>query len=185
MVTVESSDVVFPSGTVDGVEQTGNVPIPPSRSFLATFRANLKETFFPDDPLRQFKNERGSRRFLMGLKYFFPVLEWLPSYDHTTLNYAKLANLPPILGLYSSFVPPLVYAMMGSSKDLAVGTVAVASLLIASMLGKEVPPSQNPTLYLHLAFSATFFAGVFQTSLGLLRYNNGLFLLSQHMFISY
>ncbi|KAJ8493107.1 hypothetical protein OPV22_014828 [Ensete ventricosum] len=188
MVTVESSDVVFPSGTVDGVEQTGNVPIPPSRSFLATFRANLKETFFPDDPLRQFKNERGSRRFLMGLKYFFPVLEWLPSYDHTTLksdlvagitiaslaipqgiSYAKLANLPPILGLYSSFVPPLVYAMMGSSKDLAVGTVAVASLLIASMLGKEVPPSQNPTLYLHLAFSATFFAGVFQTSLGLLR----------------
>nr|AUZ41874.1 sulfate transporter 3.1-1 [Musa acuminata AAA Group] len=124
----------------------------------------------------------------MGLKYFFPVLEWLPSYGHSTfksdlvagitiaslaipqgISYAKLANLPPILGLYSSFVPPLVYAMMGSSKDLAVGTVAVASLLIASMLGKEVPPSQNPTLYLHLAFSATFFAGVFQTSLGLLR----------------
>ncbi|CAL9174393.1 unnamed protein product, partial [Musa hybrid cultivar] len=188
MVTVENSDAVFPSGTVDGVELTGHVPIPPSRSFLATFRANLKETFFPDDPLRQFKNEPGSRRFLMGLKYFFPVLEWLPSYGHSTfksdlvagitiaslaipqgISYAKLANLPPILGLYSSFVPPLVYAMMGSSKDLAVGTVAVASLLIASMLGKEVPPSQNPTLYLHLAFSATFFAGVFQTSLGLLR----------------
>ncbi|CAL9049006.1 unnamed protein product, partial [Musa banksii] len=188
MVTVENSDAVFPSGTVDGVELTGHVPIPPSRSFLATFRANLKETFFPDDPLRQFKNVPGSRRFLMGLKYFFPVLEWLPSYGHSTfksdlvagitiaslaipqgISYAKLANLPPILGLYSSFVPPLVYAMMGSSKDLAVGTVAVASLLIASMLGKEVPPSQNPTLYLHLAFSATFFAGVFQTSLGLLR----------------
>ncbi|CAL9115064.1 unnamed protein product, partial [Musa textilis] len=188
MVTVENSDAVFPSGTVNGVEQTGHVPIPPSRSFLATFRANLKETFFPDDPLRQFKNERGSRRFLMGLKYFFPVLEWLPSYDRSAfksdlvagitiaslaipqgISYAKLANLPAILGLYSSFVPPLVYAMMGSSKDLAVGTVAVASLLIASMLGKEVPPSQNPTLYLHLAFSATFFAGVFQTSLGLLR----------------
>ncbi|URD76376.1 STAS domain [Musa troglodytarum] len=188
MVTVENSDAVFPSGTVNGVEQTGHVPIPPSRSFLAMFRANLKETFFPDDPLRQFKNERGSRRFLMGLKYFFPVLEWLPSYGRSAfksdlvagitiaslaipqgISYAKLANLPPILGLYSSFVPPLVYAMMGSSNDLAVGTVAVASLLIASMLGKEVPQSQNPTLYLHLAFSATFFAGVFQTSLGLLR----------------
>ena len=69
----------------------------------------------------------------------------------------------------SSFVPPLVYAMMGSSRDLAVGTVAVASLLTASMLGNEVNANENPTLYLHLAFTATFFAGVFQASLGILR----------------
>ena len=73
-------------------------------------------------------------------------------------------------GADSSFVPPLVYAMMGSSKDLAVGTVAVASLLLASMLGKEVSALQNPVLYLHLAFTATFFAGVFQMALGVLRY---------------
>lgn len=69
----------------------------------------------------------------------------------------------------SSFVPPLVYAMMGSSRDLAVGTVAVASLLTASMLGAEVNAMENPTLYLHLAFTATFFAGVFQAALGFLR----------------
>jgi sulfate transporter 3 len=68
-------------------------------------------------------------------------------------------------------VPPLVYAMMGSSRDLAVGTVAVASLLIGSMLGAEVPAAENPALYLHLAFTATFFAGVLQASLGLLRYH--------------
>ncbi|KAM3315420.1 hypothetical protein ACQJBY_033883 [Aegilops geniculata] len=59
--------------------------------------------------------------------------------------------------------------MMGSSKDLAVGTVAVASLLIASMLGAEVSATENPALYLHLAFTATFFAGVIQASLGILR----------------
>jgi hypothetical protein len=70
----------------------------------------------------------------------------------------------------SSFVPPLVYALMGSSKDLAVGTVAVASLLIGSMLSSQVSPTENPTLYMNLAFTATFFAGVFQASLGLLRY---------------
>lgn len=69
----------------------------------------------------------------------------------------------------SSFVPPLVYAMMGSSKDLAVGTVAVGSLLISSMLGKEVNPNENPKLYVQLALTATFFAGVFQASLGFLR----------------
>lgn len=70
----------------------------------------------------------------------------------------------------SSFVPPLVYAMLGSSKDLAVGTVAVASLLISSMLGKVVSPTENPKLYVQLALTSTFFAGVFQASLGLLRY---------------
>ncbi|KAK1399088.1 Sulfate transporter 3.1 [Heracleum sosnowskyi] len=85
------------------------------------------------------------------------------------ISYAKLANLPPIIGLYSSFVPPLIYAVMGSSRDLAVGTIAVASLMTASMLGNEVNATENPTLYLHLAFTATFFAGIFQASLGILR----------------
>ena len=69
----------------------------------------------------------------------------------------------------SSFVPPLVYAMLGSSRDIAVGTVAVASLLIATMLGKEVNPNQNPKLYVQLALTSTFFAGVFQAALGFLR----------------
>lgn len=69
----------------------------------------------------------------------------------------------------SSFVPALVYAVMGSSRDLAVGTVAVASLLIGSMLGEEVNPTQNPTLYLHLALTATFFAGLFEAALGIFR----------------
>jgi sulfate transporter 3 len=75
-----------------------------------------------------------------------------------------------MLHVDSSFVPPLVYAMMGSSKDIAIGTVAVPSLLIASMLGKEVSAVANPDLYLNLAFTATFFAGVFEAALGLLRY---------------
>ncbi|KAI7984662.1 Sulfate transporter 3.1 [Camellia lanceoleosa] len=148
----------------------------------------MKETFFPDDPLQQFKNQPPVTKFKLGLQYFLPILEWGPRYTFQFLkadlisgitiaslaipqgiSYAKLANLPPILGLYSSFVPPLVYAMMGSSRDLAVGTVAVASLLTASMLGNEVNANENPTLYLHLAFTATFFAGVFQASLGILR----------------
>ncbi|CAM0871392.1 unnamed protein product [Alopecurus aequalis] len=165
------------------------VPVPAPRPFLDTFRANLKETFFPDDPFRAVVREHGAgRRAAAALRYFFPILEWAPAYTLGTfksdlisgitiaslaipqgISYAKLANLPPILGLYSSFVPPLVYAMMGSSRDLAVGTVAVASLLIGSMLGAEVPVAENPTLYLSLAFTATFFAGVFQASLGLLR----------------
>ncbi|XVF32524.1 hypothetical protein REPUB_Repub17cG0090100 [Reevesia pubescens] len=180
-------DYVYPS-TNDNQYCANRVAIPPPQPFFKSFKNVLKETFFPDDPLRQFKNKKPSRKFLLGLQYFLPILEWAPRYSLQFLksdlisgitiaslsipqgiSYAKLANLPPILGLYSSFIPPLVYAMMGSSRDLAVGTIAVASLLTATMLGQEVNATENPTLYLHLAFTATFFAGLLQASLGLLR----------------
>lgn len=67
------------------------------------------------------------------------------------------------------FVPPLIYVVIGSSKHLAVGTVAACSLLIADTIGQKVPPKKDPTLYLHLVFTATFFTGIFQTALGFLR----------------
>ncbi|XP_076934717.1 sulfate transporter 3.1-like [Bidens hawaiensis] len=169
-------------------QQPHKVAIPPPQPFVKSLKNTVKETFFPDDPLRQFKGQKASRKVILAFQYFFPIFEWLSSYNLSFLksdviagitiaslaipqgiSYAKLANLPPILGLYSSFIPPLVYAMMGSSKDLAVGTVAVASLLTGSMLGAVVNANKEPKLYLHLAFLATFFAGVFQASLGILR----------------
>ncbi|KAE8671349.1 Sulfate transporter 3.1 [Hibiscus syriacus] len=165
------------------------VAIPPAQPFFMSFKNSLKETFFPEDPLRQFKNKTPSKKLILGLQYLFPILEWAPRYSLKFLksdlisgitiaslaipqgiSYAKLANLPPFsASVNSSFIPPLVYAMMGSSRDLAVGTVAVASLLTASMLGNEVNAAEHPTLYLQLAFTATFFAGLLQASLGLLR----------------
>ncbi|KAK9013478.1 hypothetical protein V6N11_041485 [Hibiscus sabdariffa] len=177
-----NADFVYPS-TADHQQQCAHrVAIPPVQPFFTSFKNSLKETFFPDDPLRQFKNKTSSKKFILGLQYLFPILEWAPRYSFQFLksdlisgitiaslaipqgiSYAKLANLPPVLGL------SLVYATMGSSRDLAVGTVAVASLLTASMLGKEVNAAEHPTLYLHLAFTATFFAGLLQASLGLLR----------------
>ncbi|KAL4377918.1 hypothetical protein GQ457_02G003390 [Hibiscus cannabinus] len=183
-----NADFVYPS-TADHRQQCAHrVAIPPVKPFFTSLKNSLKETFFPDDPLRQFKNKTPSKKFILGLQYLFPILEWAPRYSFQFLksdlisgitiaslaipqgiSYAKLANLPPVLGLYSSFIPALVYAMMGSSRDLAVGTVAVASLLTASMLGKEVNAAERPTLYLHLAFTATFFAGLLQASLGFLR----------------
>ncbi|KAG6434944.1 hypothetical protein SASPL_106589 [Salvia splendens] len=164
------------------------VEIPPRQPFSTSLKNTLKETFFPDDPLRQFKNQPPRRRLLLGLQYVFPIIEWGRHYTlgffkadliagitiaslaiPQGISYAKLANLPPILGLYSSFVPPLIYAIMGSSRDLAVGTVAVASLLTAAMLGEVVDPQQDPQLYLHLAFTATFFAGLFEAAMGIFR----------------
>ncbi|KAL6578640.1 putative sulfate transporter 3.3 [Orobanche minor] len=69
----------------------------------------------------------------------------------------------------SSFVPPLIYAVLGSSRDLAVGPVSIASLIMGSMLRQQVSPAKDPILFLELAFSSTFFAGLFQFSLGFLR----------------
>ncbi|CAM8953398.1 unnamed protein product [Rhodiola kirilowii] len=161
---------------------------PPHKSTVQKLKSRLKETFFSDDPLRQFKGQPTKRKWILGAQYFFPIFEWGPHYSFKLLksdmvagltiaslaipqgiSYAKLANLPPIVGLYSSFVPPLVYAVLGSSRDLAVGPVSIASLIMGSMLRQEVSPAQNPILFLSLAFTSTFFAGLFQASLGILR----------------
>ena len=67
-------------------------------------------------------------------------------------------------------MPPLIYSILGSSRHLAVGPVSIASLVMGTMLNNAVSCSADPILYLKLAFTATFFAGVFQAALGLLRY---------------
>ncbi|CDP00782.1 unnamed protein product [Coffea canephora] len=161
---------------------------PPHMSTFNKLKNRFKETFFPDDPLRQFKGKSTKTKWILGAQYIFPILQWGPNYDLKLLksdivsgltiaslaipqgiSYAKLASLPPIVGLYSSFVPPLIYAVLGSSRDLAVGPVSIASLIMGSMLRQEVSPATDPLLFLQLAFSSTFFAGLFQASLGFLR----------------
>ncbi|XP_030483911.2 probable sulfate transporter 3.3 [Cannabis sativa] len=175
-------EVIPASMEVHRVEQ------PPARSFCQKLKNKLLEMFFPDDPLRQFKGQSTKRKWILGAQYILPILQWAPHYTFKLfksdvvsgltiaslaipqgISYAKLANLPPIVGLYSSFVPPLIYAVFGSSRDLAVGPVSIASLILGSMLSKEVSPIKDPVLFLQLAFTSTFFAGLFQASLGLLR----------------
>ncbi|CAI0431879.1 unnamed protein product [Linum tenue] len=161
---------------------------PPQRSSFEKLKSRLKETFFPDDPLRQFKGQPSKRKWILAAQYAFPILQWGPNYSLSHfksdvvsgltiaslaipqgISYAKLANLPPIVGLYSSFVPPLVYAVLGSSRDVAVGPVSIASLILGSMLSQQVSPAKDPLLFLQLGFSSTFFAGLTQASLGFLR----------------
>ncbi|KAF3953849.1 hypothetical protein CMV_020739 [Castanea mollissima] len=172
----------------NSINSEPQVNFAPPRDFATTLKSDLKETFFPDDPFWQFRDDKPTRRVTKALQYFIPILEWLPKYNLRLLrydilagltitslaipqgiSYAKLAEIPPIIGLYSSFVPPLLYAVFGSSKHLAVGTVAAASLLLSSTLDDVVSSKDNPALYLQLIFTATFITGIFQTALGFLR----------------
>ncbi|XP_057969152.1 probable sulfate transporter 3.4 [Malania oleifera] len=164
------------------------VCLPPTKTTAQKLKHRVSEIFFHDDPLHKFKNQPYFTKFILALQYFFPIFQWAPTYSLNLLrsdlisgltiaslaipqgiSYAKLANLPPIVGLYSSFVPPLMYSILGSSRHLGVGPVSIASLVMGSMLGEAVHVAEDPILYLKLAFTATFFAGLFQASLGLLR----------------
>ncbi|CAL5183183.1 unnamed protein product [Lathyrus oleraceus] len=163
------------------------VASPPRQTLFQEFKQNFNETFFSDDPFGKFKNQKGSRKFILGLESIFPIFEWGRGYNFKSFKgdliagltiaslcipqdiaYAKLANLEPQYALYTSFVAPLVYAFMGSSRDIAIGPVAVVSLLLGTLLTDEIPNFKSHE-YLRLAFTATFFAGITQMALGLLR----------------
>ena len=83
-----------------------------------------------------------------------------------SMAYAQLAGLGPQYGLYASFLPVLIGALMGSSRQLSTGPVAVVSLLTAAALGEIVT---DPSSYAVYAALLALIVGVFQFSLGILR----------------
>lgn len=122
------------------------------------------------------------RRWLPGL----PVLSWARHYDRDTfigdgvaalivtimlipqsLAYALLAGLPPEVGLYASVAPLLLYAVFGSSRVLAVGPVAVVSLMTAAAVGEHAAPGS--ATYWPVAITLAFLSGTMLLAMGLLR----------------
>ncbi len=84
-----------------------------------------------------------------------------------SMAYAQLAGLPVYYGLYASFLPPMVAALFGSSRQLATGPVAVVSLMTAAALGPLA--AGNPEGYLAYAVLLAFMVGAFQLFLGVFR----------------
>lgn len=84
-----------------------------------------------------------------------------------SLAYAMLAGLPPHLGMYASLLPILAYALLGSSMTLAVGPVAVASLMTASAITPLAAPGSAE--YVSLAVLLALLGGMQLLLLGLLR----------------
>ncbi|WP_425039390.1 SulP family inorganic anion transporter [Primorskyibacter sp. S187A] len=121
-----------------------------------------------------------------SLRRFIPIFDWGRQYDRKALSndmiaavivtimlipqslaYALLAGLPPEAGIYASIAPIILYAIFGTSRALAVGPVAVVSLLTASAIGQVA--EQGTTGYAVAALTLAFLSGGFLVLLGVLR----------------
>ena len=84
-----------------------------------------------------------------------------------SLAYAMLAGLPPQMGLYASILPITLYAIFGTSRSLAVGPVAVVSLLTAASISRIATPGSDD--YIVAAIALAFLSGVFLVAMGVFR----------------
>jgi sulfate permease, SulP family len=122
----------------------------------------------------------------MRLGRYFPIMEWSRGYSGTTLSndliaaaivtimlipqslaYAMLAGLPPEMGLYASILPILAYALLGSSRSLAMGPVAVVSLMTLAAASKIGPPGSAE--FIAAALVLALLSGIFHILLGVFR----------------
>jgi SulP family sulfate permease len=83
------------------------------------------------------------------------------------MAYAMVAGLPPVTGIYASILPPLLYALFGSSMTQSVGPMAIISLMTAAALGPLAAAGSG--LYMVLAAQLALMAGVVLLACGLLR----------------
>tara|TARA_R110001583_G_scaffold44966_1_gene142178 strand:+ start:6947 stop:8689 length:1743 start_codon:yes stop_codon:yes gene_type:complete len=119
----------------------------------------------------------------MNIKNFMPILDWLPNYKKSWLKddigagltvgimlipqgiaYAMIAGLPPIYGLYTAMIPQIVYAFFGTSRQLAVGPVAMDSLIVAS--GVAALAQIGSEHFIEFAILLAFMMGVLQLVFG-------------------
>ena len=126
-------------------------------------------------------------RFGRGrLERHLPILQWTKTYDRDTLTsdtvaavivtimlipqslaYALLAGLPPEMGLYASILPLVAYAIFGTSRALAVGPVAVISLMTAAAVGNMA--LEGTAEYAMAAITLAFMSGLILTVMGVFR----------------
>ena len=83
------------------------------------------------------------------------------------MAYAMIAGLPPIYGLYAALVPQIIYSILGTSRQLSVGPVAMDSLLVAAGLGALAMASSEA--YIQMAILLALMMGIIQFLMGLLR----------------
>jgi len=122
----------------------------------------------------------------MKISRYFPILEWGRSYNCTTLTndgvaaiivtimlipqslaYAMLAGLPAQIGLYASIMPLIAYAIFGTSRTLAVGPVAVVSLMTLTAASAIAPPGSAQ--FIAAALVLALLSGLFLLLMGIFK----------------
>ncbi|MCH8524829.1 MAG: sodium-independent anion transporter, partial [Balneolales bacterium] len=83
------------------------------------------------------------------------------------MAYAVLAGLPPVYGLYASLLPIILYALLGTSRQLAVGPVAMVSLLVLTGVSQFAEPGSER--FIQLAILTALGVGLVQFLMGLFR----------------
>ena len=120
----------------------------------------------------------------MNIKKIIPILEWLPNYEKSFLKgdliagitvgiilipqgiaYALISGLPPIYGLYCALVPQVIYAIFGSARQVAIGPVAMDSLIVAT--GVSTLALAGSESYIEIAILLAFMVGTIQFVLGI------------------
>ncbi|MBT8194835.1 MAG: solute carrier family 26 protein [Bacteroidia bacterium] len=120
------------------------------------------------------------------MKNLIPALDWIQNYKKEYLTgdltagltvgvmlipqgmaYSMLAGLPPIYGLYASTIPLIIYALFGTSRQLAVGPVAMVALLISSGVGALATIGSNE--FIALAILLALMVGVIQFAMGIFK----------------
>ena len=120
----------------------------------------------------------------MNIKKIIPILEWLPNYNTSLFKgdlvagitvgiilipqgiaYALIAGLPPIYGLYCALVPQVMYAIFGSSRQVAIGPVAMDSLIVAT--GVSTLALAGSESYISIAILLALMVGTIQFILGI------------------
>ncbi|KAG2193828.1 hypothetical protein INT47_004695 [Mucor saturninus] len=124
-------------------------------------------------------------------KDLFPIVHWLPKYNLVwflgdltaaitvgtlvipqSLAYAKIANLPPVFGLYTSFVGVIIYPLFGTSKDVSIGVSAITSLMVGQVMGRFTSSPQflsGEWTMADAAINLSLFSGLIVLGIGLLR----------------
>mmetsp|Transcript_23450 Transcript_23450/g.32879 ORF Transcript_23450/g.32879 Transcript_23450/m.32879 type:complete len:740 (+) Transcript_23450:250-2469(+) len=173
-------------------------PVPSNAETSSQASMHKTTTTFLKKTKGRIQEANANRNCKDWVETLLPMYKWLKVYNWRTtllqdviagltvgimivpqsMSYAKLAGLPVEYGLYSALMPVYAYALFGSSRQLAVGPVALISLLLSTGLAHtlekdnitpETHPDDYEKIYTTLAVQVAFLVGIINIGMGLLR----------------
>lgn len=127
------------------------------------------------------------KKLNIKISNIFPAIQWLKHYQYNSFKadliaalivlamlvpqgmaYAMLAGLPPVMGIYASILPMIIYAFTGSSTTLSIGPVAIISMMVFATLNPLFPVASEA--YIEAACLLSILVGIISFILGIFRF---------------